>query len=909
MSSVRSLNSVSSRLVILMSVATVSIANFASATDPATRRQVMSAHLEYALGWDGTGVVLGQVELSVPHAHANVPFTARAGDVAGAYGANSNSRHALEVAGIMVSNDQFNRGMAPGARLFSDDSTNNAPPNDFDKDLDAFIWQSQIAPVARVVNASYGYNIAPRPPTNSLSKVSMGSDYLASQTGYLLVKSAGNLAYDVASPSTTVPADAVNGLAVGASVNPDGMAGVNSSFQGPVSQRWNRLAGFSSFGTNAGLMKPDLVAPGAFKDTKAGLTDEGIVMADDGNAFTHASGLNIGRVGTSYAAPHVSGISAQLIQGNNALDQRSLRAALLTGSDKTFRRVDDTAWTQGQNGLDNQIGAGMVNAWDTASVAIPGLRNPLRGMTDGNLAGGGATANVLVLNGVTEQTRVVATVAWDRNILRNTAAPNGNPPNEVYTVGANQGRFDILLDGPGGTQVISQANAGVTHLNFVVDQPGNYTLKVRNTGNSPVGAGQGYTVAYAASAPNIQPALQTEQLFLTVRDNQHRVNGAGADLISEGKRFSGVRAQSDAESLGLGNAGVESNLYRSDRNGSNGIAAFGTDLGLTTTATALDDHIGDISFGKDDIKSTLTDGARLYFSVDSYATGRPFLNAGGPNPIYNEAAIVNEAAGDVFFTVAVPDVGAGTNENPAASRNTPNATLVGNNGGFGTILHADSSSIGLTGPRTNQNEDDLTGIEGEGHTTTIYTAPNPNQPFTRDNLIFFTLDRDSVRNEQAKVLVARLDQPGSYKVFATPAQLGLAADDNIDALCVQILSGQFDGQGFPIFDPAKDLVLFSVDRDSKGAAGAVMTESIQGEVAGDLFLNGLTSGTNRLYMEGTDLGLMEFSFNGTVFGNNYNWLTDNLDALDLADLRVVIPEPTSLAFLAGLGVIFARRRT
>ena len=228
-------------------------------------------------------------------------------------------------------------------------------------------------PVARVVNASYGLKFAngTSQPTTTTSKITLGLDYLAQQTGYLLVKSSGNAGYIQGTPNVTRPGDSFSGLAVGSAVNPDGMAGVNSSFQGPVPQRWNRLAGFSSFGTTAGIMKPDLIGPGAYKDTAAGATDQGVTLADQNNTFTSPQGLNIGRVGTSYAAPHVSGIAAQLLQGNAALEERSLRAALLTGSDKTFRRVDDTAWTVGQNGLDPQIGAGFVNAWDAASVAVP----------------------------------------------------------------------------------------------------------------------------------------------------------------------------------------------------------------------------------------------------------------------------------------------------------------------------------------------------------------------------------------------------------------------------------------------------------------------------------------------------------------------------------------------------------
>ena len=123
-----------------------------------------------------------------------------------------------------------------------------------------------------------------------------------------------------------------------------------------------------------------------------------------------------------------------------------------------------------------------------------------RGLNNGTLAGG-STSTILTLNGTSASTRVVATVAWDRNITKG----GGAAPADTYTVDATQGKFDILLNGPGGTQVISQATAGVTHLNFVVDQPGNYALQVRNAGNNPANAGQPFSVAYAVSAPMLRP--------------------------------------------------------------------------------------------------------------------------------------------------------------------------------------------------------------------------------------------------------------------------------------------------------------------------------------------------------------------------------------------------------------------
>ena len=72
-------------------------------------------------------------------------------------------------------------------------------------------------------------------------------------------------------------------------------------------------------------------------------------------------------------------------------------------------------------------------------------------------------------------------------------------------------------------------------------------------------------------------------------------------------------------------------------------------------------------------------------------------------------------------------------------------------------------------------------------------------------------------------------------------------------------------------------------------------------MASDIFF-ARTGGGNSLFLEGTDLGLQEFGFM-----NSYNWLTDNLDALDIPD---AVPEPATIAYLAfvGCAMLLARKR-
>jgi hypothetical protein len=234
--------------------------------------------------------------------------------------------------------------------------------------------------------------------------------------------------------------------------------------------------------------------------------------------------------------------------------------------------------------------------------------------------------------------------------------------------------------------------------------------------------------------------------------------------------------------------------------------------------------------------------------------------------------------------------------NNAKTKNAPNPDFlrpVGND--TRNFTYADSYYMGLVGGRVADHEDDVTGLEGLGHN--VFDSSYK----VKDGLYFFTLDRGSPSGHLGEILVAREDMPGQFRVFTTPAQLGLNNTDNIDGLCVQLL-GDLGADGWPVYDPARDLILFSVDRDSTGVAGsALRTESEQGEVPGDLFFASVSPG-NMLFLEATDLGLQEFAL-----GTSRNWLSDNLDAIDIPDL---VPEPTFGATFAAvmLACVISRKK-
>lgn len=848
------------------------------ASDPETRRQVMSLSIDYAFSLTGNGVVIGQIESTVPGAHVDIPRTLRNPDAPVAM-----DTHPVEVAGIMCSRNATNTGMAPDAQLFCDGYGNNGfagttltNDNNF---LDAIRWQVTLAPVAKVSNSSHtllpigGGTASP----DGLQKAVLGVDYYISQNNFLFVKSSGNSG---AQP-ITVPGDAYNGVTVGAVTNPDAAAGVRTATQGPVDRRWNRLANFSSWGTNAaGLSKPDLVAPGALSDAGNGI---GFQMATLANGFANTAG----EVGTSFSAPHVSGIAAQLYQQMPNADHRLIKAVLMNGADHTVRNNADQPWTAGTAGLDPQLGTGMVDAWSSL----------------GNLLGGGgrigtATAfanagsgDITVANVATgPDAKVVATVTWDRAVTSNGVAA----PNDVYAVAANQPHFALRADGPTSSVVQNTAGGSVQHINAIVTEAGNFAIKVNNNGN---GAGT-YSVAWAVSPPDVNPNTN-QPVYFTVRDQVHRVMGAGNDRIIEGRNGTAVNGRSAADAGGAA-VGVDSGIYSSTFNINNATHRTGTQLGLQEVAGAgvMDDHVNDISFGMDDIRGLTNGGGQVYFSVDAYATGLSPHRPGNPanNAVYNEATIVNESAGDIFLSSQMAPGASAIQNGNAKIKNQPNGGFIRPTAGNGNTSYADSYYMGLTGPRTADNEDDVTGLEGLGQRRIDGATPQ------RNGYTFFTLDRNSPSGHRGDVMVARDDMPNvAPHVFAAAGQLGLnAATDDIDGLCVQWFSNP-DAQGWPVYAPGVDLVLFSVDRDSVGAGGAVATEAAQGEVSGDIFW-GSVAGSNLLYLEATDLGLQEFGGNA-----NYKWISDNLDALDLPD--AVVPEPSAFLLMSGvLGVAATVRR-
>ncbi len=200
--------------------------------------------------------------------------------------------HATAVAGIIGSDDTAFTGMAPDAvihnyKVLATNSFLNG--DDFDGALGI---QQALEDGAHIANCSWGAG----PAGDGTSREARACDN-AWSLGLAVVKSAGN---NGPGPSTlTTPADADGVIVVGAT-DREGLAVQDYSSRGPAN----------------GKSRPHLVAPG-------GTEIHGI------NSCLMGGGFGDCGHGTSFAAPHVSGLLALILEGEPDLTPDQLRDKLL----------------------------------------------------------------------------------------------------------------------------------------------------------------------------------------------------------------------------------------------------------------------------------------------------------------------------------------------------------------------------------------------------------------------------------------------------------------------------------------------------------------------------------------------------------------------------------------------------
>lgn len=265
----------------------------------------------------------------------------------------------------------------------------------------------------------------------------------------------------------------------------------------------------------------------------------------------------------------------------------------------------------------------------------------------------------------------------------------------------------------------------------------------------------------------------------------------------------------------------------------------------------------------------------LYFGVSASSTGV----AGGE---IHHQYLRNQHASDRFT--------AGVSKSPLAALSTgaasANAAKLSINQTYYNAIPSKTQFEANSGA-----QDDADGLE-----VTEFKFANPNAQ--RSFPIFFNMDADSpsmlADNNNAHqnwktsdVLVTPVGSQDPQK-YADASSLGLSAGDVIDGLAV------YDVDNDGVMDAGSDVAVFSL------RAGSPFLGSSQ--TGGDLYVTNF-QGTSQLYVNHGDLGLTS---------------SDEIDSLDV-DFRTgtameyglvvtAIPEPTTLALLAGVGMLALRRR-
>jgi serine protease AprX len=255
-------------------------------------------------------------------------------------GQGQSNFHGLAVASVAAGRDDgYILGPAFGANLVG--ATTEYVPTETPDEEEFFVagleWLESIG--VDVVNVSLGYTTFDDPEDNystgdldGATAVTTLAVEAASARGVIVVVSAGN--QGCSSPTicwyyVSTPADAPSAITVGA-IRPD-----------------STRASFSSLGPTAdGRIKPDVVAPGV-------------------DSYVAVRGDLYGRsAGTSFAAPLVAGVVAQMLQVNPDLTPSNVQA-ILRG---TAHKAENP---------DHAVGYGVISARRAVDSAMTALQIPL----------------------------------------------------------------------------------------------------------------------------------------------------------------------------------------------------------------------------------------------------------------------------------------------------------------------------------------------------------------------------------------------------------------------------------------------------------------------------------------------------------------------------------------------------
>jgi len=277
---------------------------------------INSNYVRDTLNLKGNGVKVGILEVGYPNKNnSQLTGSAITFDVPDSTASKRLSTHATIVTSIIMGQTQ---GIAPEITAYVATASNRL--GDYQK-IEWLIDQG-----VSIINYSAGYSDI----RGQYSDMAKWIDHLGVQYDVIFVKSAGNV--KLSDYTITDPGMAFNALTV-ASIKD------NDSLNEPY---WvdDTYSSFSCYSETSGPFKPDLTAPG-----------EGINVAD----YTNSSG-------TSFSAPHVVGVLAQILGAYPNIFPRNNTLKALITANTNHKTANDYGEYQLSPFLSNKEGAGVIDA-------------------------------------------------------------------------------------------------------------------------------------------------------------------------------------------------------------------------------------------------------------------------------------------------------------------------------------------------------------------------------------------------------------------------------------------------------------------------------------------------------------------------------------------------------------------
>ncbi|MBQ5842411.1 MAG: S8 family serine peptidase [Clostridia bacterium] len=410
------------------------------------------------LGYNGAGIRIGMVECGIPvsedeNAVSWVSHALRATNTDGVSYSSDDILHAVSVAEVMVSNDTREngkyKGIVPNASLYSAALGDNEDSNRVYAAVEWLLSQN-----VHVINMS-GRIILDN-GAGKYTEVEKWFDHIAHNHSVHFVASAGNYNPEslVDEPYVTHPALAYNVIAVG-NLDDKNTTSLISDVLAATSC-YNEIKVASSV---TPPNKPDIVAPGENIST---------------STFHNVSGIFQPVSGTSIAAPHVTGIVAQLIQQYPSLAVlQDLTKAILTAAiDHPSRR-----YTSANTNNFDKYGAGCVNALACTEVSYRGT------FASSAFSASSTTPKTYTFNAPSSAAFVRGSLVWLKSTWYSGSNHTGNP-----AVDADIANLSITVTTPNGQELTFEYDGRTNMIIFELDPDvygyGNYTVEIGTTGSN-----------------------------------------------------------------------------------------------------------------------------------------------------------------------------------------------------------------------------------------------------------------------------------------------------------------------------------------------------------------------------------------------------------------------------------------